>query len=68
MNQMEKIAREYGKELGEEFKMKDDWGVVKDCKFTLEGIKYYDPVSATWYISDTLTWKIVTGRADIVQE
>lgn len=68
MNKMEQMASIYGKELGEEFKVKTDWGEVKACKFTLEGVKYYEPVCAAWYISDNLTWKILTGRADIIQE
>lgn len=68
MNQMEKMAEIYEKKLGEEFKVKTDWGETKACKFTLEGVKYYEPVCATWYISESLTWKILTGRANIIQE
>lgn len=67
MNKMEEVARLYGKKLGEEFKVKTDWGEIKECKFTAEGVKYYAPVCSAWYLSETLTWKIIAGRAEIVE-
>lgn len=67
MNKMEQLASLYGKKLGEEFRVKTDWGEIKACKFTMEGVKYYSPVCATWYTSEELTWKIVAGRAEIIE-
>lgn len=65
MNYMSKIAEMLGVELGEEFKIKFESGVVPDDLYMLTDNAIYTPhVTVS---SENLLWRLLTGRCEIVK-
>lgn len=65
MNYMSKIAEMLGVELGEEFKIKFESGVVPDDLYMLTDNAIYMPnVTVS---SENLLWRLLTGRCEIVK-
>ncbi len=68
-NKMEVVAALFGKELGEEFVVKDKYKTEWHCKFTMRGLMYLDKTFFDWQKSgDYLLQFLLTGRAVIVDE
>lgn len=65
MNYMSKIAEMLGVEMGEEFKIKFESGVVPDDLYMLTDNAIYMPnVTVS---SENLLWRLLTGRCEIVK-
>jgi hypothetical protein len=66
-NKMAEVAKMFGKELGEEFKIQSFTGRVWIAKFTLNGLKHCHNASEWLRGSDYLK-DLLTGEAEIVEE
>ena len=66
MNKRVEIARLFGKEIGEEFKVEDKYKAEWHCKFTENGVMYQDRVSFNWQFIGGMLQSLATGKARIV--
>lgn len=66
MNIMGDIAGRYGVKIGEEICILQNKQKVR-AKFTLEGLRYFSPVTVSWYLSETLLHHVVTGNYKVVK-
>ncbi len=62
-NKMAEVAQLFGKELGEEFKVKLTTGEVILCRFSETRLWYW---WRDWYISDKVLAQLIAGEAVIV--
>jgi len=69
-NKMEAVAHLYGKNLGEEFKIKCPTGKIIQCRFSKKGLWYQetDKWNHDWFITDMLIAQLIRGEATIVDE
>jgi hypothetical protein len=68
-NKMAEVAQLFGKELGEEFTVKDKYKTEWHCKFTKRGLMYLDKTFFDWQESgDYLLQFLLTGEAVIVDK
>jgi hypothetical protein len=68
-NKMAEVARLFGKQLGEEFTVKDKYKTVWHCKFTKRGLMYLDKTFFDWQESgDYLLQFLLTGNAVIIDD
>jgi hypothetical protein len=68
-NKMEAVAQLFGKELGEEFDVKDKYKTEWHCKFTKRGLMYLDKTFFDWQESgDYLLQFLLIGEAVIVDD
>lgn len=67
MNIMEDITGHYGVKIDEEICILQNKQKVR-AKFTMEGLRYYSPVTVSWYVSETLLHNVVTGKYEVVKD
>lgn len=67
MNIMEDIAGLYGVKIDEEISILQNKQKLR-AKFTMEGLRYYSPVTVSWYLSETLLSNVVTGKYEVVKD
>ena len=69
MNRIRPVAAMFGKELGEEFKVKTTYGNIINCKFTKKGLKLYDTMLMDWRLCRSdLMQDLILGTAVIVHD
>lgn len=71
-NKMEQVAAMFGKQLGEEFKVKVDCTIEKIilCRFSKKGLCYQEDEkwNYEWFITDMVMAQLICGEAVIVDE
>lgn len=65
MNYMKQIAEILGVEMGEEFKIRFESGIVPDDLYMLTDNAIYMP--NVTFSSENLLWRLLTGRCEIVK-
>ena len=71
-NKMEQIAKMFGKELGEEFKVKVNCTTEKIilCRFSKKGLCYQEDEkwNYEWFITDMVMAQLICGEAVIIND
>ena len=69
MNRIKPVAAMFGKELGEEFKVKTVYGDTITCRFTKRGIMAFDNMLLDWRLCRSdLMQELILGKAVIVND
>ena len=67
-NKMEEVAKLFGKQLGEEFIVNDEYRKKMICKITERGLFFYHGSYEAWWQDSGLLSELITGEAVIVNE
>ena len=67
-NKMEVVAKLFGKELGEEFVVNDEYRKKMICKITERGLFFYHGSYEAWWQDSGLLSELITGEAVIVND
>ena len=67
-NKMEVIAQLFGKKLGEEFIVNDEYRKKMICKITERGLFFYHGSYEAWWQDSGLLSELITGEAVITNE
>ncbi len=65
-NKMEQVAAMFGKKLGEEFIVNDEYRKKMICKITERGLLFFHGSYEAWWQDSRLLSELITGEAVIV--